>query len=159
MFLLPSGALENHLPSYTDSVFQAPDRAKAITFETERDFLLSLTDQTAIEARYASLIPILDQASGSCTVDLRKHLSYTISEFIGNVQRGYERGEIVCPNSLKQHASVDWKTFERILDIVSFISANEGFECHMKLNILVDPKETQFNFTDTTVHAKFTLTE
>ena len=159
MFLLPKGALENHVPSYADSVFQVTDRAKVATFETERDFLLSSADQTGIEARYASLIPILDQASGSCTVDLRKHLSYTIREFIGNVQRAFEREEIDSPDSLKQHASVDWKTFERIFDIVSFIPAKEGFECRMTLHALVDPNETLFTFADTTVHAKFTLPE
>lgn len=159
VFLLPKGALENHVPSYADSVFQVTGRAKVATFETERDFLLSSADQTGIEARYASLIPILDQASGSCTVDLRKHLSYTIGEFLGNVQRAFERGEINSPDSLKKHASVDWKTFERIFDIVSFIPFSEGFQCRMTLKALIDPNETLFTFADTTVHAKFTLPE
>ena len=134
-----------------------PDRAKTTTFEKERDFLLSTVEQAAIEARYASLIPILDEASGSSTVNLRKHLSYTIGEFIGNVQRGYERGEISSSDSLKQHSSVDWKVFERILDVVSFIPSTEGFECRMKLKLVVDPSETEFTFVDSTVHSKFML--
>ncbi len=157
VFLLPKGALENHVPSYTESIFQVPDRAKTTTFETERDFLLSTVEQAAIEARYASLIPILDEASGSSTVNLRKHLSYTIGEFIGNVQRGYERGEISSSDSLKQHSSVDWKVFERILDVVSFIPSTEGFECRMKLKLVVDRSETEFTFVDSTVHSKFML--
>lgn len=159
VFVLPKGTLENHLPGYEGSIFQVPDRAKAVTFEMERDFLLSSADQRAIEVRYESLIEILDQASGSCTVDLRKHLSYTIGDFIGNVQRGFERGEINSSDSLMQHAMVQWKIFDRILEIVSFIPFNDGFECRMKLRVLVEPNETEFMFSDTTVHAKFMLTQ
>lgn len=159
VFLLPKGALENHVPSYEESVFQVPDRAKTTTFERERDFLLSSVDQVAIEARYALLIPILDQASGSSTVNLRKHLSYTIGEFIGNVQRGFERGEIDSGDTLKQHSSVDWKVFERIFDVLSFVPSEGKFECRMKLKVIVDPTETEFTFLDSTVHSKFALPE
>jgi hypothetical protein len=135
VFLLPKGALENHVPSYADSVFQVPDRAKTTTFEKERDVLLSSVDQAAIDARYGPLISILDEASGSSTVNLRKHLSYTIGEFIGNVQRGFERGEVDSCDTLKQHSSVDWKVFERIIDVLSFVPSNGGFECRMKLKL------------------------
>ncbi len=159
VFLLPKGALENHVPSYDGSVFQVPERAKTATFEKERDFLLSSADQAAIEARYGQLVSILDQASGSSTVNLRKHLSYTIGEFIGNVQRGFERGEIDSGDTLKQHASVDWKVFERIFDVLSFALSGVGFECRMKLKAVVDPSETEFTFLDSTVHSKFTLPE
>lgn len=159
VFLLPKGALENHVPSYVESVFQVPDRAKTSTFEKERDFLFSTDDPAAIEARYSLLIPILDQASGSSAVNLRKHLGYTIGEFIGNVQRGFERGEIDSSDTLKQHSSVDWKVFERIFDVLSFIPAKGGFECRMKLKVVVDPGESEFTFLDSTVHSKFTLPE
>lgn len=159
VFLLPKGALENHVPSYAESVFHVPDRAKTTTFETERDFLLSSVDQAAIDARYGPLIPILDLASGSSTVDLRKHLSYTIGEFIGNVQRGFERGEIDSGDTLKQHSSVDWKVFERIFDVLSFVPSEGRFECRMKLKVVVDPRETEFMFVDSTIHSKFTLPE
>lgn len=157
VFLLPDGALENHIPSYAGSIYQVPEKAKAATFETERDFILSASGLTAIEARYSRLIPILDAASGACAVDLRKHLGYTIRELIGHVQRGYERREIDSIDSLKQHASVDWVTFERILEVVSFTKKETGFECRMKLKVLLDPAQTQFDFSDTTVHSKFTL--
>jgi hypothetical protein len=159
VFLLPKGALENHMPSFKDSVFQVPDRAKTTTFEKERDFILSSADQAAIEARYGSLIPILDQASGSSTVNLRKHLSYTIGEFIGKVQRGFERGEVDSCDALKQHSSVEWKVFERILEVLSFVRSGGGFQCRMKLKVLVDPCESEFTFDDSTLHSKFTLPE
>jgi hypothetical protein len=157
VYLLPKGALENHVPSYTGSVFQVPEKAKAATFEAERDFMLSTNDIALVEARYSGLIPILDAVSGACSVDLRKHLGYTIRELIGHVQRGYERREIDSIETLKQHASVDWKTFERILEVMSFTKKEPGFECHMKLKAIVDPAETQFNFADTTIHSKFAL--
>ena len=159
VYLLPKGALENHLPSYTGSAFQVPNNAKFECFDTERDFLLSSPDQEAIESRYKRLVPILDSASGSSAVNLRRHLSYTIAEFIGNVQRGFEKGEINSADTLKKRGSVDWKTFERIFEIISFVPTGSTFECHVKLKALVDPTETTFIFTDTTVHAKFMLPE
>jgi hypothetical protein len=157
VFILPQGALENHVPGYTGSIFQVSEKAKAATFEVERDFLLSTSDIASIEARYLRLIPILDAASGKCTVDLWTHLGYTIRELIGHVQRGFERSEIDSIDTLKQHASVDWKTFERIIDAVSFEIKDTGFHCHMKLKAIVDSNETPFEFADTTIHSKFAL--
>lgn len=159
VFLLPRGALENHLPSYTESAFQVSDRLKTTIFEMERDFLLTADDQAEIDVRYGPLIPILDQASGSSTVDLRKHLGYTIGEFIGNVQRGFERKEINSVDTLKQHALVDWKVFERIFDVLTFVVSEGGFECRMKLKPCVDSSETEFAFEDSTVHSKFALSD
>lgn len=155
VFLLPKGALENHLSSYTASIYQVPDRVKATTFETERDFILSTPGTAAIEARYADLIPILDAASGVCEVNLKQHLGYAVGEFIGNVQRAFERQEIRSVETLKQHASVDWSTYNRILEVISFAMENDGFNCRMKLKPVVDPEESEFNFSDTTVHSKF----
>ncbi|HCE45439.1 MAG TPA: hypothetical protein DET40_18015 [Lentisphaeria bacterium] len=157
VFLLPKGALENHLASYTGSIFKVPDRAKASTFESERDFILSNSDITVTETRYADLIPILDAASGVCDVNLRQHLSYAIGIFIGSVQVAYERREIDSVESLKQHASVDWNTYNRILDVLSFNTSDRKFICCMKLKKIVDATQTEFEFSDDTVHSKFSL--
>ena len=81
----------------------------------EVDYIGAKTIRLAEAARQAGVFLLPKGA-------LENHVpSYTIGEFIGNVQRGYERGEISSSDSLKQHSSVDWKVFERILDVVSFI--------------------------------------
>ncbi|HJT28016.1 MAG TPA: hypothetical protein VJ784_11445 [Pyrinomonadaceae bacterium] len=120
VFLLPKGALENHLRSYSGSVYQPPEATKAQTFEIERDFILSGPGISAIESRYAELIPILDAASGACEVNLKRHLRYAIGVFIGNIQVAFERKEINSVDTLTQHASIDWSTHNRIFDVVSF---------------------------------------
>ena len=157
VFLLPRGALENHLASFTGSIYQPPETTKALTFEIERDFILTSPGLTAIESRYVDLIPILDAASGACEVNLKQHLGYTVGVFIGNIQVAFERKEINTVDSLRQHASVDWSTHSRILDIVSFEAKDGGFACRMKLKPIVDPSEDEFEFKDDTVHSKFTF--
>lgn len=154
--LLPKGVLENHLTSYTGSPYAVPDKVKATIFEVERDFILT-NESVDIEARYAALLPILDAASGTCEVDLRRHLSYAIGVLIGNVQVAFERGEIQSVEILKQHAAIDWGTFSRILDVTSFTPNGATFECRLTLKPIVDSAETEITFTDTTSHAKFSL--
>lgn len=157
VFLLPKGALENHVATYTGSVYQVPPGAKVSTFEIERDFILSNPGTAAIEARYAVLIPILDAASGSTEVNLRQHLGYAMGLVIGKVQVAFERKEIQSVDSLKAHASVDWSIYNRIVDILSFEAKEGEFVCRMRLKPIVDHGEAEFEFTDKTVHSKFTF--
>lgn len=157
VFLLRKGALENHLPDYTGPVYQVPDRVKASTFEAERDFILSTPGIAAVEVRYADLIPVLDTASGVCEVNLKQHLGYVVGEFIGSVQRSFERKEMTSAEMLKQHASIDWTTYDRILEFISFEVNDKSFICRMKLKPIVDPEQTEFEFSDTTIHSKFVL--
>lgn len=159
VFLLPKGALENHLRDYSGSPFQIPENAKSRTFEAERDFILANIGSDTIASRYADIIPLLDLASGVCEVDLRRHLGYALSVFIGNVQMAFERGELKSKESLEAHASVDWSTFKRILEVIAFNVDETHFSCQIKLRALVDPDETEVTFTDTTVHSKFALAQ
>jgi len=131
VFLLWKGSLENYLASYTGSIYQVPNSAKASTFEVERDFILSNPGLTAIESRYQNLIPILDAAVGVCEVNLKQYLGYAIGTFIGHVQLAFERKEIYSVESLKQHGSVDWPAYERILNVVSFAVTDGEFVCRM----------------------------
>ncbi len=157
VFLLPKGALENHLASYTGSLYQVPDRLKASTFESERDFIVASPGVSTVEAHYAELTPLLDAASGVCEVNLRQHLGYAIGVFIGNVQVAFERREIDSADSLKLHASVDWNTYNRILEVLSFAAKDGKFVCRMKLKEIVDPAQAEFGFNDETVHSKFSF--
>jgi hypothetical protein len=156
VFLLPKGALENHLPSYEGLPYSIPDKAKATAFDVEREFILA-SERSAIEARYADLLGILDAASGSAEVDLRKHLGYALGELIGNIQRAFERKEITSAETLKAHAAVDWPTFSRVADLITFTSTPTAFQCRLKLKSIVDAAETEFTFEDSTVHSKFSV--
>lgn len=155
--LLPNGVLENHLSSYSGLPYAVPDETKAKLFEIERDWILAGQSLGDVETRYSSLLPVLDAASGQCEVDLKKHLGYSISELIGAIQLGFERGEIVDGESLKSHATVDWSTYARIVTLVSFVADDGKFDCKLKLKPLVDAQGQEITITDTTAHAKFAL--
>jgi hypothetical protein len=159
VFLLWKGSLENYLASYSGSIYQVPNNAKASTFEVERDFILSNPGLTEIESRYQNLIPILDEAVGVSEVNLKQYLGYAIGTFIGHVQLAFERKEIYSVDSLKQHGSVDWPAYERILDVVSFAVTDGEFVCRMKLTPIIDVHEAELEFTDKTIHSKFKIAE
>lgn len=157
VYILLKGALENHLPSYTGPIHSIPDRSKSSVFESERDFVMNNQNKKALEDRYCDLIPILDKACGACDVDLKQHLEYAIRVFVGSVQVAFEKGEIADSETVKQHANIDWKTYERILEMLDLNISGRSFTCRMKLKSIVDPAECEFEFTDTTVHSKFQL--
>src|SRR5580704_3540266 len=127
--LLPKGVLENHLPSYTGLPFNVPDGTKPKLFETERDWLMEGKTLIEVESRYSQLLPVLDAASGACEVDLQKHLGFAIGELIGSIQRGFERGEITSAETLQTHAAVDWVTYARIVNLLSFEKHEGKFVC------------------------------
>jgi hypothetical protein len=157
VFILPKGTLENHLPSYKGSAYQISEKAKTSAFDNERDFILTNATKDSIETRYAELLPLLDAACGEAEVNLKRYLAYAIGIFIGNVQVGFERREIDSLESLKRHASVDWNTYSRILDALSFITDDGKFACRMKVKQNIDNPEAEFEFTDDTIHSKFSF--
>lgn len=155
--VLPRGVLENHLPSYTGSIYVVPEEAKVKQFEAEQNWLMNSPSSSEVESRYPDLIPLLDAASGSCDVDLRKHLSYSIRELIGAIQRAFARGEIKSAEDLMGHAEVGWTIYSRIVDLLSFEPDGRSFRCKMQLKSIVDPSKVCFEFGDETNHAKFDI--
>lgn len=158
VYLLPKGCLENHLPSYSGDALNVSDKLKTTTFELERDFILECSDKKVIEQRYGELVSILDVVSGACEVDLHRFLGYSVGTLIGTIQTAFERGEITSPESIKSHGSIDWNTYDRILELVSFDTADGTFESKLKLRKVVDNKETEIAFSDKTSPSKFRLT-
>lgn len=157
--LLPNGELENHLLSYSANPFKVTDKAKQVAFKEERDLLLSsgLTEEQ-IKVRYAQLITVLDKASRSTIVNMDKYLSYTISDWIHNVQSAFRRGEIVDLESLRRNALVQWSVYSRIMEVTQFSATATGFTCTAKLKPLVDQDEREVAFDSNTVPAGYELT-
>ncbi len=155
LYLLPQGALENHCPAYSGLPWEITDNAKVACFETELNYLLETTEVPEIEKRYQILISILDRSQGHSLVNLERHLGFVIGDWISHVQSGVARGEIIDTDSLYSHALIDWRTHNRLFELVEFTSNGREFVCHIKLKKVVDEKERNFKFTHTTDHANF----
>lgn len=157
-FLLPKGALENYLPSYSRNAYIIPDNVKTEVFEQERDFILNNElNEEQVCSRYGELIAILDKASRSSVVNMDEQLSYTISDWIHKVQMAFRRGEIQDAESLKRNAMAEWAIHSRIIELLEFSPNLDGFTSRIKLKPLVDSMEREVRFNNATVAASFKL--
>jgi hypothetical protein len=158
VYLLPRGKLENHLPTYAGNPYMVSDSDKLNVFETERDFILDANPRD-LEPRYRELATILDAASRSNPVNLDVYLSYAIGDWIHRVQSAFVRGQVSDAESLKNDTLVEWPTYSRIFELLEFSPSMHGFNCRIKLKPLVDPREREIPFNETTVAASFSLRE
>jgi hypothetical protein len=156
--VLPRGELENYLPLYKGSPYRISDNAKAEVFITERDFILTNDlDEGQFHSRYKELITILDEASGSITVNTDLFLNRLVGDWIHTVQSVYILGEFVDRPSLERNARLDWQSHSRVFELVEFSSNTDGFTCSIKLKPLVDPTERVVEFDNSTNAASFKL--
>ncbi len=156
VFLLPKGALENYMPSYTGSPYLINGEAKLRTFDAERDEILQC-DKTSVKNRYADLCGILDAALSSTDLDVVTYLGYVIGDWIHDVQSAWVRGELQDLASLQQHGGINWATYSRVLDVLELQSSPNGLRCRIKLKPVVDANEREVEFTERTVAASFRI--
>lgn len=159
LHLLPQGALENHCPAYSGLPWEITDNAKIACFDAESNFLLETIDAPAVEKRYPALIPLLDRAQGLALLDLDRHLSYALGDWISDVQSGVARVEITDTATLQSHALIDWGTHARLFELVHFEVSSKKFVCRLRLTRVVDEQQREFEFTQDTDHANFLLPE
>lgn len=156
--ILPKGELENHLPSFTGNHFHVADTEKLHVFEQERDYLLrEESARPAIEARYASLLPILDAVSKPLSVNMDTAVAHVIGDWVHKVQSAVRRGEVTDEGTLRQSAAVAWGSHSRILDLIAFELTQGGFNCRIRLRQLIDPREREIAFNQGTVAANVVL--
>lgn len=156
--VLQNGELENYLPSYNGNPFSIPNTAKSEVFNKERDFILNndLTE-AQICLRYTTLPSILDKASHSKTVNMDLYLSYVIHDWIHKVQTVFKRYKPENKEALTEIKDVKWSPHSRIFELLEFSTHSDTFTCKIKLKPLVDPKERELKFNNTTVPANYEL--
>ncbi len=157
--ILPKGALENHLPSYTGDRYKVERSSKPVVLADELEFIASNPSDETIRARYSPILLILDSAIETRSVDPATFVSFSLGDWIANVQRAFDRGEIADMESVKVHPDCMWDRYKRILDLLAFdVAENQkSFTCRGKLRPQVDVTEREFQFGDTTLHAKFRI--
>lgn len=111
----------------------------------------------AIEKRYPTLIPVLDLAQGLSLVDMDRHLSYVIGDWISVLQSAVAREEITDPATLKSHSLIEWETHTRLFKLLHLEVNFLKFNCRLKLTPFVDEKQREFEFDQNTDHASFRL--
>ena len=157
--VLLKGELENYLPAYKGNPYDVPDNAKQQVFQAERGFILERRNMADQEfcSRYMELITILDETCGALCVETESYLGETIGDWIHNVQRAIERGDVKDEDSLRKNAKIDWVSYSRIFELEQFARIAGGFSCRIKLKELVDPCQRSVEFNEKTHAASYAL--
>ncbi len=101
--ILPGGALENHLPSYTGNLYEVPESQKSKSANDEVDWLsASPRSPQDILTRYGALGEIIHALPSKQRVDLGPVLKRELAELLHYLITGIREGSIQAP----EHAPV-----------------------------------------------------
>ena len=94
ILLLPGGAIENYLPSYTGDLFEVPDSAKRTTVEAELTILGRGMSEGDLRARYGDLYRAIESFPGM----LKVNIDNTLKEYLGRYINELQSQVVAKPN-------------------------------------------------------------
>lgn len=132
-YIFPKGEIEHY---YTQSEVEYLNISnKDAWFHSERDYLLGVNDPNALRQEYSDLIEIISDAVPIVDLEIRRHITFEVFEWIHKVQTGIARLEIKNIEDLKRSAKVNYDLYQQIITCESLnIDEDLSFECHIKIN-------------------------
>ncbi|WP_373033787.1 ATP-dependent endonuclease [Sulfurovum sp.] len=148
-YIFPKGEIEHY---YTQSdVDYLNINNKDAWFHTERDHLLEVQDTASLRQEYADLLEIINDAVPVIDLEIRKHITFEVFEWIHKVQTGIVKAEIRNADDLKRNAKVDYALYQQILNLESLTINNDlTFECVISINRAFIDEEIQITFNQET---------
>ena len=158
IYIFPKGELEHYYTQTSLDYLNFSDKQKNISFHTEKDYILSCTDQEELKKNYSELLPILADSVPQIKVDLSKHLKFQIVEWIQTIQRAVSKGDIDNMFELKNNAKINYKLFNQILEVNFLeIKADRRFTCKMKIKESLSELDNEIVFNEKTIPHDFKL--
>jgi hypothetical protein len=157
IYILPFGEIEHYYKHQSLDYLSYGKKDEA--FHKEISHILAL-DKTNIEAQYTDLIQLLKKAIPAVDVDIRKHIKYTLVEWFQKIQLAIARKEIKDEESFKIDASVNYKTYSQILELIEgTLSINDtgAFSCSVKINKRILYDEPTITLRESTTAHNFTI--
>jgi hypothetical protein len=155
IFIIPTGELEHFFQATPVDYLKISNKDKL--FYAERNHLLGLSGSD-IASQYVDVLNILKESIPFVTVDLLKHMRFTVIDFIQLVQKAVERGDVTSVESLRSNGNVDYKTYNQILECRDgdfALSDDRHFTCKVYLKSDLLGEEKQVLFTDKTTARDF----
>ncbi|WP_429178814.1 ATP-dependent nuclease [Aeromonas salmonicida] len=152
-YVFPKGEIEHY---YTQSeVDYLNINNKDAWFHSERDYLLEMHDAQQLRQEYEGLLDLVSEAVPVIDLEIRKHITFEVFEWIHKVQTGIAKLEIKNEGDLKRSARVDYTLYQQILNLESLIiNDNLTFECVISINRSFIDEEIQITFNqETNVHS------
>jgi hypothetical protein len=148
-YIFPKGEIEHY---YTKSeVDYLNIKSKDIWFHTERDYLLTVQDSSLLREEYSGLLEIISDAVPIVELEIRKHITFEVFEWIHKVQTGIVKAEIKSIDDLKRNAKINYTLYQQILNLESLtINDNLTFECGISINRGFIDEDIQISFNQET---------
>lgn len=107
--VLPGGALENYLPSYTGNPYQISDEDKVTAEATELAWLAQPRTAGEVGARYGALARVVTALPAKPRVDILPALRREVANVLHHLCAAVRDGEISEPTSIEQVLGEHWK--------------------------------------------------
>jgi hypothetical protein len=148
-YIFPKGEIEHY---YTRSdVNYLNINNKDTWFHTERDYLLEMQDADQLRHEYEGLLDIVNDAVPVVDLEIRKHITFEVFEWIHRVQTGIAKSEIKNVEDLERSAKVNYTLYQQILNLDSLtIRKDLTFECIISINRSFIDEEIQITFNQET---------
>ena len=148
-FIFPKGEIEHY---YTQSEIDYLNiNNKDAWFHSERDYLLEAQDSTPLRQEYSGLLDIINDAVPIVDLEIRKHITFEVFEWIHKVQTGIAKLEIKNIDDLKRSAKVNYALYQQILTLENLtINENLTFECIITINRAFIDEDIQITFNQET---------
>jgi len=156
VYILSKGEIEDY---YTQSAVDHLNITnKDALFQTERDFILNFSASDPIEPHYPELLVSARQAIPIIEVDIRKHLTFEVFEWVHRVQAAIARQEITNLENLKTNAKVGYALYSQILEAQSLtIAPDKTFTCSIEIKGSLVDSPLVLQFTEQTNAHSFRL--
>jgi hypothetical protein len=151
VFLLPGGALEHYLPSYTGDRFILTDAAKKAAVESEINYLSNGMNDEELEKRYGALYAAVRFLPAKGQVDLDSTISDYLSKYIHELQGLVVRFQSFQKDELQESLSRLLPGFEKMFTLHEFSREDVNkFEAIIKITDKVGKAEGKVEVTDQT---------
>jgi hypothetical protein len=156
IFIISQGELEHFFVNSSVNYLNITNKDKL--FHDEKDFILSLDNKKDVESNYSDLIGLLEESVPHIVVDTKKHLKFTLIEWIQKVQNAILRNEVSTLDQLKTNARIQYSIFSQILECADdglVVNENGTFNCTVKIKSALIGEEKVVSFDHTTTPQNF----
>tara|TARA_R100000365_G_C2742590_1_gene71246 strand:- start:406 stop:2265 length:1860 start_codon:yes stop_codon:yes gene_type:complete len=148
-YIFPKGEIEHY---YTQSdVNYLNINNKDAWFHAERDYLLGTQDAGQLSSEYEGLLEVVTGAVPIVDLEIRKHITFEVFEWVHRVQTGIAKSEIKSVDDLERSAKVNYTLYQQILNLESLIIRDDlTFECVISINRSFIDQDIKITFNQET---------
>lgn len=158
IFVIPDGELEHFFKSSTIDFLNITQKDKL--FESERDFIMHEDNVEHLQEKYDKLLLLLKDSIPTIEINMLKHITYAVIDWIQKVQNAINRNEVKDIQSLRTNARVEYSTYSQILECKDgdfTLNPDNTFSCTISLKSSVVGEEKQITFSDKTTPRNFKI--